>query len=73
MTDHTNFDNLNLKKELLEGIYLYGFKKPSEIQINGIKAINSSKDCLLQSQSGTGKTCTYLLGILNKLDIKKRE
>jgi len=72
MTEHNNFDNLNLKQELLEGVYLYGFKKPSKIQIEGINAINTSKDCLLQSQSGTGKTCTYLLGILNKLNDKDK-
>jgi superfamily II DNA/RNA helicase len=72
MTEHNNFDNLNLKQELLEGVYLYGFKKPSKIQIEGITAINTEKDCLLQSQSGTGKTCTYLLGILNKLEHKDK-
>jgi translation initiation factor 4A len=72
MTEHNNFDNLNLKQELLEGVYLYGFKKPSKIQIEGITSINTKKDCLLQSQSGTGKTCTYLLGILNKLEIEDK-
>ena len=44
-----NFDNLNLKKELLEGIYLYGFKTPSRIQIKGIQTLNTGKDCILQS------------------------
>jgi superfamily II DNA/RNA helicase len=36
--------------------------------MNGIESINSGKDCLLQSQSGTGKTATYLLGVLNRLE-----
>ena len=63
-----SFDNLNLNENLLKGIYLYGFIKPSKIQINGISSINTGKDCIIQSQSGTGKTATYLLGIMNRLD-----
>lgn len=66
--DNLGFDNLNLNSDLIKGVYLYGFTKPSSIQINGIQSINTGKDCLLQSQSGTGKTATYLLGVLNKID-----
>lgn len=66
-----SFDNLNLQEEILKGVYLYGFKKPSKIQLQGIKALNTSKDCLLQSQSGTGKTATYLLGVLNRFEKNK--
>lgn len=61
------FENLNINENLLKGVYLYGFNKPSTIQIKGINAINTKKDCLIQSQSGTGKTATYLLGIINRL------
>ena len=67
------FNDLNLKDELLKGVYLYGFTKPSKIQINGIQNISSGKDCILQSQSGTGKTATYLLGALNRIDINENK
>jgi len=67
------FNDLNLKDELLKGVYLYGFTKPSKIQINGIQNISSGKDCILQSQSGTGKTATYLLGALNRIDIEEKK
>ncbi len=63
-----NFENLNLNENIIKGVYIYGFKKPSKIQVKGIQAISTGKDCILQSQSGTGKTATYLLGILNRLD-----
>lgn len=66
--DQKSFEGLNLNEALVKGIYLYGFKQPSPIQIKGIESINTGKDCLLQSQSGTGKTATYLLGILNRLE-----
>ncbi len=67
-TETENFDNLNLNQNLLKGVYLHGFTQPSKIQIKGISSINTGKDCILQSQSGTGKTATYLLGILNRLE-----
>jgi superfamily II DNA/RNA helicase len=66
-TKTNNFDELNLSENLLKGVYLHGFTQPSPIQIKGINSINTGKDCILQSQSGTGKTATYLLGIMNKL------
>jgi superfamily II DNA/RNA helicase len=67
-TEKDNFDSLNLNENLLKGVYLYGFNQPSKIQIKGIGSINTGKDCILQSQSGTGKTATYLLGVMNRLD-----
>ena len=66
-TDKLTFDSLNLNENLLKGVYLYGFTQPSKIQIKGIQSINTGRDCILQSQSGTGKTATYLLGVLNRL------
>jgi len=67
-----NFDSLNLSENLLKGVYLHGFTQPSAIQVKGINSINTGKDCILQSQSGTGKTATYLLGVLNRLDIAEK-
>jgi superfamily II DNA/RNA helicase len=71
--DKNEFETLDLNENLVKGIYLYGFTKPSKIQITGIKSINTGKDCVLQSQSGTGKTATYLLGALNRIDINENK
>jgi len=65
--EHKNFDNLVLNQDILKGLYLNGFNEPSAIQIKGIESINSEKDCIIQSQSGTGKTATFLIGIFNNL------
>lgn len=59
---------LNLHENVLKGVYLYGFTQLSEIQTNGIKSISTGKDCIIQSQSGTGKTAIYLLGIIKRLE-----
>ena len=66
--EHTNFDSLDINTDILKGVYLYGFKQPSKIQVKGIQSINTGRDCILQSQSGTGKTGTYLLGVLNRME-----
>ena len=75
MEKNTNgFNELKLNEDLLKGVYLYGFTQPSSIQLKGITAIGTGKDCIIQSQSGTGKTATYLLGVLNRLtDVKMLE
>ena len=67
-----NFDDLKLSNELIKGVYLHGFTQPTPIQIKGINSITTGKDCILQSQSGTGKTATYLLGVMNRLDPEEK-
>jgi len=64
-----NFDNMNLKDELLRGIYAYGFERPSAIQQRGIIPVIKGHDCIAQAQSGTGKTATFSIAILQKIDI----
>lgn len=62
------FDDLDLKKDLLRGIYGYGFEKPSQIQQKAIKPIILGKDVIAQAQSGTGKTATFAIGTLQNID-----
>lgn len=50
----TSFDEMNLKDELLRGIYAYGFEKPSAIQQRGIMPVLAGHDSICQAQSGTG-------------------
>ena len=65
--EHKNFDKLVSNPDLLKGLYLNGFNTPSLIQIKGIDAINTGRDCIIQSQSGTGKTAIYLIGAINSM------
>ena len=48
----------------LRGIYAYGFEKPSAIQQRAIKPIIKGRDVIAQAQSGTGKTATFSISIL---------
>jgi len=57
-------DNVNLKMNLLRGIYAYGFEKPSAIQQRAIIPMIRGRDLLAQAQSGTGKTGAFTVGTL---------
>jgi len=64
-----NFDNMNLSPELLRGIYAYGFERPSSIQQRAILPVVKGHDVIAQAQSGTGKTATFSISALQKLDL----
>lgn len=68
-----NFDDMNLKEELLRGIYGYGFEKPSAIQQRAIIPCIKGHDVIAQAQSGTGKTATFSIAILQKIDTAIRD
>jgi translation initiation factor 4A len=63
-----SFDQLDLKADLLRGIYGYGFVKPSVIQSKGVLPILKNRDTIAQAQSGTGKTATFAISILQLID-----
>lgn len=63
-----SFEDLKLKENLLRGIYAYGFEVPSKIQSYAIPNMMTRKDIIAQSQSGTGKTGAFTIGILNIID-----
>jgi translation initiation factor 4A len=65
----TNFENFHLNEQLISGIYKFGFEKPSYIQSVGIEPILTGKDCIIQAQSGTGKTGTFVIGVLQQIDL----
>lgn len=69
ITEYLTFDDMGLPMDLLRGIYAYGFEKPSEIQRKGIVPIAKGLDMIAQAQSGTGKTGTFTIGSLARVDI----
>jgi translation initiation factor 4A len=68
-----SFDDLDLQEGLLRGIYSYGFERPSAIQQRGIRPILDGRDTIGQAQSGTGKTATFTIGALQRIDYANRE
>jgi len=67
------FDDMNLKEDLLRGIYAYGFEKPSTIQQRAIVPVVKGFDTIAQAQSGTGKTATFAIGVLQRVDLSLKQ
>ncbi len=63
-----SFNQLNLKPELLRAISEMGYETPSPIQQQAIPVILDHKDIIGQSQTGSGKTASFGLPILNQLE-----
>lgn len=68
--DHVvyKFDDLNLKPNIVRGIFGYGYDAPSAIQQRAILPITEGRDVLAQAQSGTGKTATFTISALQRID-----
>ncbi|KAF0696501.1 Aste57867_12757 [Aphanomyces stellatus] len=61
-----SFEELNLPENLLKGVYALKFSKPSKIQTVALPMILTEppENLIGQAQSGSGKTATFVLGML---------
>ena len=65
------WDEMKLHEDLLRGIYAYGFDAPSEIQKKSIIPIIENRDVIAQAQSGCGKTGSFTIGSLQRINFTK--
>ncbi len=63
-----SWDELEISRDILRGIYSYGFENPSPIQAKAILPIMQGKDVVAQAQSGTGKTGAFTIGSLSRVE-----
>jgi len=55
-------------QNLLKGIADYGFTEPTPIQSKSIIPLHKGVDMIAQSQSGTGKTGAFSIGLLSRIN-----
>lgn len=60
------FNELNLSREVLQAIEEMGFVNPSEVQEGTIPEILDGHDLLAQAQTGTGKTASFGIPMIEK-------
>lgn len=65
-----SFKNLNLNSKSLYLVDKLGFKVPTEIQQKVIPAILKNRNVIAQSPTGSGKTHSFLLPILQNIDVE---
>ena len=68
-----NFQQLNLSSNLIKGLQNQGITSPTEVQTLVFENIKNHKDMVVQAQTGSGKTLSYLLPLFEKIDTSKRE
>ncbi|MFR7760392.1 MAG: DEAD/DEAH box helicase [Peptoniphilus grossensis] len=61
------FNELNLSREVLQAIEEMGFVNPSEVQEGTIPEILDGHDLLAQAQTGTGKTASFGIPMIEKI------
>jgi ATP-dependent RNA helicase len=69
---YPSFEKMGLKEDLIRGVYAYEFEKPSAIQQRAIVPICKGRDVIAQAQSGTGKTATLSIAVLQSIDTANR-
>jgi ATP-dependent RNA helicase DeaD len=62
-----NFEDMGLKPELLAAIQEKGYAYPTPIQAQAIMPALAGQDVMGQAQTGTGKTASFAIPVLNKI------
>lgn len=68
-----NFNVMNLNDKLLCGIYEFGFEKPTDTQKRAIPQCIKKQDVIVQAPSGSGKTISVSISILQKINFSLNE
>jgi ATP-dependent RNA helicase RhlE len=67
-----NFKDLGLHENLLNALDALNYKEPTEIQQKSIPVVLKGKDILASAQTGTGKTASFALPLLQMLSTKPK-
>lgn len=66
-----SFSSLNLDAVIVKAVAAAGYETPTPIQQQAIPAVLSGRDVMAAAQTGTGKTASFVLPILQKLSQRK--
>ncbi len=61
------FEDFNFHQNLSEGLDAMGYKSPTAIQVETIPLLQENQDLIACAQTGTGKTASYLLPVIDAL------
>lgn len=67
----TTFEELKIKKSIIDGLKEIGFEKPFPIQEATIPVLLAGRDVIGQAHTGTGKTAAYSISMLQGIEPNK--
>lgn len=65
--ESTSWDSLGLSDRVSQALSTAGFDRPSLVQAACIPSILSGKDVVIAAETGSGKTHSYLVPLINKI------
>jgi translation initiation factor 4A len=68
MTTNETFEQIGISKLLSSSIIKYGYESPNLLQKKVIPIMLNKKDLIIESQSGSGKTISCILGLIQLID-----
>jgi superfamily II DNA/RNA helicase len=68
MTTNETFEQIGINKLLSSSIQKYGYESPNLLQKKVIPIMLNRKDLIIQSKSGSGKTISCILGLIQLFD-----
>ena len=66
----TDFSILSISDSFKSNISSLGYVSMTAVQADVLPDVLSGKDCVVQANTGSGKTAAFGIGIINKIDIK---
>ena len=69
----SSFEQFQFQPFVMDALEEKGFKEPTEVQEKLIPVIQKGKSVIGQSQTGSGKTHTFLLPLMNGIDPQSEE
>ena len=66
------FEQMNLDKNIIQALHTLGYEQPLPVQEQVIPNILSGKDCIVKSRTGSGKTASFAIPIIQNLEIDER-
>lgn len=63
----TTFQELGIREALCDALRSHGIKEATPVQEKAIPVVRAGHDCIVQAQTGTGKTLAFLLPIMEKI------
>ena len=63
------FEKFNLDKNIIKSLNNLNYKEPSKVQEEVIPKLLSKRDVIVKSKTGSGKTATFAIPMIQKIDI----
>jgi ATP-dependent RNA helicase DeaD len=71
--DSATFADLGLSRHISDTLHDLGYEAPTPIQRETIPLLLKGHDLIGQAQTGTGKTAAFVLPVLERLNVERRE